>query len=111
MILLVILTQRRETESEPPRRQDRPEDLEAADVHALPVRSASDSKAKARGREGDATADRVKDMIPWFQIRSNLRAIAIEFAPSVAIETLEFPRRWPSAGTKRMPTSRRMCAV
>jgi len=37
MILLVILTQRRETESEPPRRQDRPEDLEAADVHVLHV--------------------------------------------------------------------------
>ena len=33
MILLVILTQRRE--SEPPRRQDRPEELEAADVHVL----------------------------------------------------------------------------
>ena len=29
--------QRRETESDPPRRQDRPEDLEAADVHVLPV--------------------------------------------------------------------------
>ena len=27
--------QRRETESDPPRRQDRPEDLEAADVHVL----------------------------------------------------------------------------
>ena len=37
MILLVILTQRRENESEPPRRQDRSEDLEAADVHVLPV--------------------------------------------------------------------------
>ena len=35
MILLVILTQRRENESEPPRRQDRSEDLEAADVHVL----------------------------------------------------------------------------
>ena len=35
MILLVILTQRREAESDPPRRQDRPEDLEAADVHVL----------------------------------------------------------------------------
>ena len=38
MILLVILTQRRETESDPPRRQDRPEYLEAADVHALLLR-------------------------------------------------------------------------
>ena len=37
MILLVILTQRLETESDPPRRQDRPEDLEAADVHVLHV--------------------------------------------------------------------------
>ena len=38
MEFLVIPTQRRETESEPPRRQDRPEDLEAADVHVSHIR-------------------------------------------------------------------------
>ena len=63
MILLVILTQRRETESKPPRRQDRAEDLEAADVHVLRVRLfaapfASQPQPKAGGREGITAVDR-----------------------------------------------------
>ena len=104
MILLVILTQRLETESDPPRRQDRPEDLEAADVHVLRVRLfavpfASQPQPKARGREGVTRPEQEKDMILSVQSRSILRAI--EFAPSFAIERLEFPRRWPSAGTER----------
>ena len=62
MEFLVIPTQRRETESEPPRRQDRPEDLEAADVHVLRARIfavpfASQPQPKARGREGVTAVD------------------------------------------------------
>ena len=50
MILLVILTQRREAESDPPRRQDRPEDLEAADVHASLVQVAFHKPDAEAGR-------------------------------------------------------------
>ena len=64
MILLVILTQRRQTESDPPRRQDRPEELEAADVHVLRIRPKcvavpvpSKYQPIARRREGVTTAD------------------------------------------------------
>ena len=91
MILLVTLTQRRETESEPPRRQDRPEDLEAADVAIVAAFSCDGvhfSKFLDITPAGDAGAGRtfhqpvdgliVEKGMVYVYIQENVRGLAMD---------------------------------